>query len=270
MLSNTYDMLGLLRDNIGEKITAQWEDYQLLRKLNASYRSVLRSVSKSMGQWLVVSTSITAVNSVLTLPSDCAKPIYLEDEDGYPVNWLNSVAQRSLDRGQISEVYSLRNTLEINTSGNNKTFTLWYQLRAPELHAGQCFAGGTGTITLEGDKYSRVQDDYYNNYEIDIISGSYPGRYTITDFVGSTRVASLNSTDTFDLELYGIVPVIPEECINLVVLEATYYALLKPSSIVDDKLKDHYFNLLKMEKKSVDDWLAERVIENTGVSIREY
>jgi hypothetical protein len=278
MITNAYDMLDLLRDNVGEAVAAQWSDLNLLRRLNLAYASVVRMVSESSGQWLVKSTSLTAVDSVLTLPFDCAKPIYIEDSDGNPVSWLNSVAQRSMSRQAASglstfqgtEAYPLKNTIEVNTSGNTGTFTLWYQQRYIELHAGTAAAGGVASLTLQASRRADKRNDYYNGAEIEVISGNSPGRYTISDFVGSTRVLTLATTSTFSTDNYGIVPITPPECNNLIVLEATLLALAKPSSTLSENVLQLYINLEKLERKEVKAWLESRIIENTGVTIGEY
>lgn len=278
MITNAYDMLALLRDNVGEAAPAQWSNLNLLRRLNLAYDAVARFVSEVSGQWLVKSKSLTAVSSVLTLPDDCAKPVYLENSDGYPVNWLNSVAQRSVSRGiganvgieTYSEAYPLKDTIEINTSGGSGTYTLWYQQKIYELHTGTAAAGGVGVLTLEASLRADKRNDYYNGAVIEVVSGTVPGRYTITDFVGSTRVLTINTTSTFSTDSYGIVPITPSECNNLIILYATLLAIAKPSSLLDKEILQFYNGLYREEKKQVKEWLETRIIENTGVTTGEW
>lgn len=356
MLSNAYDMLALLRDNVGEVAAAQWTDANLLRRLNVAYYNVTRMVSKTAGQWLVKSASLTAVASVLTLPDDCSKLVYVEDSSGNPVNWLGSVAQRSVSRraaavqGFVSynEVYPLKNTIEINSTSDTGTYNVWYQQRAIELHAGTASAGGVSLLTLQPDRNADVRNDYYNGATIDVVSGDNSGRYTITDYVGSTRVATLYpsstpvqieglskaaacvvtwvghgltagsvifagitqaqwtalngtrvitvlSADTFSVPInssaftldyvpgtdvgtvafatfaasdsYGIVPITPPECNDLIVISASLMALCKPSSTTDEKVLQLYVLLEQRTRAEVKEWLNTRVIENQGVTI---
>lgn len=278
MITNAYDMLDLLRDNIGETTAAQWSNKNLLRRLNLAYDSVSKFVNESSGQWLVKSKSLTASNSVLTLPDDCAKPIYLEDSSGYAVNWLNSVAQRrvskavgvNIDLIHVIEAYPLKDTIELNVSSESGTYTLWYQQRIYELHAGTAAAGGAGSLTLEASLRADKRNDYYNGAKIEVISGTVPGRYDITDFIGSTRVLTIDTTNTFSTDNYGIVPITPPECNNLILLYATLLSLAKPSSSMDKEILNLYTGLYKEEKKQVKEWLESRIIENAGVTIGEW
>ena len=67
-----------------------------------------------------------------------------------------------------------------------------YKALPPRLHSNYAQAGGVATITLEVSADPR--DDYYNGSRIMIISG--PGAEemkTITDYVGSTKVATVDA-----------------------------------------------------------------------------
>lgn len=278
MLTNAYDMLELLRDFVGEATAAQWSNLNLLRRLNMAYEDVARLVSKSKGQWLVKSKALTAVNSILTLPDDCAKPLYLEDGNGNPVYWLGSVGQRSVSRagetylGNIvyKEAYPLANSLELNSSSDGSTYTLWYQQRIYELHAGAAAAGGAGVLTLAAGLRADKRNDYYNGAYVEITSGTVPGRYLVTDFVGSTRVLTLDTTSSPSTDNYGIIPITPPECNNLIVLGATLLALAKPSSTLDENILKVLLDRERRERKEITEWLESRIIENTGIAIGDY
>jgi hypothetical protein len=187
---------------------------------------------------------------------------------------LNSVGQRSISRqsnigGLINyaEAYPLMNSIEINTAFTGGTYKLWYQKRPIELHAGTATAGGVSNLTLQADRGADVRDDYYNGASIDIVGGSVSGRYLISDYVGSTRVITLSTTATFSTYTYGIIPITPPECNNLIILEATLLALAKPSSVLDKEILQLYVALHKAEQKEISQWLETRLIENTGVTI---
>ena len=87
---NAKDQLDLLRDYIGEASASHWSDLNLLRRLNVAQRKIAVNVAMTPGNWLVTSASVTPSDSVITLPSDCGKPIYLEETtSGQPLTWLH-------------------------------------------------------------------------------------------------------------------------------------------------------------------------------------
>ena len=67
-----------------------------------------------------------------------------------------------------------------------------YAALPPKLQSGNAVAGAASTITLNSDADPR--DDYYVGAKIFIISGTSAGDIrTITDYVGSTRVATVDA-----------------------------------------------------------------------------
>ena len=161
----------------------------------------------------------------------------------------------------------MKNTVEINASNDSGTYTVWYQQRAVELHAGAAAAGGATSLTLQADRNADVRDDYYNGALIHVVSGSAIGEYTISDYVGSTRVCTLDSGSFAASDDYGIVPITPPECNDLIVISATLMALSKPSSTMDEKILQMYVLMEQRARQEVKEWLAERIIENRGVTI---
>lgn len=70
-----------------------------------------------------------------------------------------------------------------------------YKALPPQLRCATAAAGGASTITL--DSGADVRDDYYNGAKILIYSGTGAGQIrTITDYVGSTKVATVAAWDT--------------------------------------------------------------------------
>jgi len=277
MLTNAYDMVELLRSNIGESSPANWTKVNTLRMLNQAYTELIRRFSMSAGQWLVKSKSVTCTDSVIAFPDDCMKPVYLEDSDNSPVGWLNSIGQRRVSRtfgvgtdiNRLREAYILRNSIEINEDSLTETMTLWYQQKPYELHAGTASASAAGSLTLEDSLAHSVRDDHYNGAEIEVISGSNPGVYTVTDYVGSTRVLTLTPTDDPGTSNYGIIPITPSECNDYIVLRATILAMSKPGANMDEKVFTMFVNDFKLVRNDLAAWIDTRVIENQGMSIGE-
>ena len=280
MISTAYDMLQLLRDNIGETTASHWSDLNLLRRLNQAYYETARLISMSPGQWLVKSTTVTPVSSVITLPDDCSKPVYLETSDGQPINWLNSVGQRRVSRSfgaglhsdSVREAYPLLNTVEVNEDGFGETCVLWYQKRIVELQAGTASAGDTASLTFQASMRAKQLADYYNETKIEVVDGTAPGTevglYTISDY-SSAGVCTLDG-GTFDTTaVYGTIPITPEECNDYMILRATILGMSKPSANLDEKVFQMFASDFRDAKRDLNAWIENRIIENTGVTIGE-
>jgi len=273
---NAVEMLELLRDNINEAVESHWSDVNLVRRLNMAQREIALLVAMSPGQWLIKSASVTPSDSVITLPADCSKPIYMEETDsGSPVHWLQKVAYRrvsrpvgtSLDVGSL-EAYPLLSTLEINKDSYSTACTLWYQIRVPDLQTGTATTGSAATKLYFPDNLNTKRvDDYYNNVEVEITDGTLAGTIdTITDYVASTRLATITGTVSTD-SVFGTISRLPEETHMLIVLDATVLAMMKPSASIDKNVIKFYVDRVKDARAEVDAWLASRIPESNGTMI---
>ena len=268
---NAYRMLEDLRDNCGEATAAHWDDAELLRKLNAAQRRIFFKVSMVPGDWLVKSATLTPSASLITLPGDCAKPVYLEEvSSGRPININSNIRNRRVARpigttlyGGHIEAYLLKDYIEINMDSYTESCELWYQQRVVDLHAGTAGASsGAAALHLAAANEPNVNDDYYNNQTVEIVSGTgSPDTDTITDYDGGTQVAVV--TGTFDnTSVYGTVSILPEECHDLIVLLATKIALAKPSSAIDPKYFMFFQQEYRYAEKDFREWIATR-LENS-------
>jgi hypothetical protein len=264
---NTYEMFKLLRDMIAEDTAAHWSDDDLVRRLIHAQRKVALLVSQYPGQWLVKSASVTPSASVITLPTDCAKPMYLEEtSSGQPLTFLEGAFSRrvsraigtSLDTG-LTEVYPLRNTIEVNVADYSTACTLWYLMRVPDLIYGTAAAGGAASLTFPDSTYVRRENDYYNGVVIEAMegTGAGSGEDTITDFVGSTRVATV--TGTYDSDtVFGSISMLPEEAHSLILAEAVLSSMNKPSASIDEKIIAYYRDERNRERKELEEFLETR------------
>ena len=147
---DTYTMLQLGRDFVAEVSASHWSDINFIHRLSVAQRKVAVLVQNYPGAWLLKSANLTPVASVITLPSDCAKPVYLEEtSSGQPLAWLENVKARRVSRtvgaslgGWVGapEVYPLLGTLEVNQDSYTTEVTLWYDVRVPDLMAGMASA----------------------------------------------------------------------------------------------------------------------------------
>lgn len=264
---NAYDMLQAVRDNVNESTSGVWADSDILTMINAAQRKYAMRLSMQPGNWLVSSVSVAPVSSVITLPSDCAKPLYLEEtSSGSPLFFKTALQDRrasrtygslpSWDIGSL-EAYPQMDAVVVNTSGYATACTLWYQVRVPDLHTGTAAGGGATYIRFQSG--AKPLDDYYNNCLIEVVSGTGSHSIdTITDFAKTNLQATV--TGTYDNDsVYGTISKLPEECHYLIVLDATCVALAKPSAMVDPKAYEAFRAEKREHYTMFSDWASSRI-----------
>lgn len=276
---NALEQLWLVRDLINEATAAHWSDVNLVKRLNVAQRKVALKVSMTPGQWLVTSASVTPSSSVITLPADCSKPLYLEETtSGAPITWLNSLSYRRVSRAVgttlasgVAEAYLLMNTIEVNESSFSTACTLWYQRRVPDLHAGDASAAAASSITLANDSNRVYLASYYvgvtlEQYNAAVATATYVAfRSAIT---ASTAAGACTVTGTpTNAYGYGTISILPEETHQLMCYMAAVDAVSKPGSTIDEKAKEALVSDMIDLKKDVYAWLETRIPEHYGVTI---
>ncbi len=277
---NTYFMLELLRDQIAEAVAAHWDDDKLVGRLNLAQRKVAVLVQNYPGAWLLNSADLTPVDSVIALPSDCAKPVYMEEKSsGKPIAWLENVKARRVSRRigasldwwtGAPEAYPLLGTLEVNESGYATEVTLWYDIRVPDLMAGTASAGAATSLTFPDESPVKHVDDYYNGVAIEVESGTGAGTVgdSISDYDGATRVCTVSGTyDT--TSVFGTISRLPEESHPLILAEATVLAIAKPSSNIDKEVFQYYVNERRDVKRDLKEWLETRIKSHRRIEVTE-
>lgn len=276
---DTYTMLQLGRDFIGEATPSHWSDINFIHRLNISQRKVAVLVQSYPGAWLLKSADLTPVSSVITLPSDCAKPVYLEEKSsGQPLAWLENVKARRVSRtvgasgfwDGAPEVYPLLATLEVNQASYGTEVTLWYDVRVPDLIAGTASAGAATSLTFPVNSNVKHVDDYYNG--VGILADSSTGAGTvgdiITDYTGADGKCVVSGTYAATT-VFGTISRLPEECHHLILLEATLLALAKPSSNIDKEIFQYYTNQCRDARRDLKEWLETRIKGHGRVTITE-
>ena len=267
---NAYYMMLDTRDNIGEDVASHWGNNDVLRKLNAAQRKVGSLFMLTPGDWLIKSTTLTPVASVITLPSDCAKPVYMEETtSGYPITLKGNIRDRALTRiagavvyeGSV-EAYMLKDTIVVNQDGYTTGVTLWYQQRIPDLHSGKAAAGSASTLQFELANEPKRVDDYYNNVTLEVVDGTGTGIIsTISDYTGSTYTATITGTPAA-ADNYGTVSELPEESHDLIVLEASLMLLAKPSSSLEPVIFKYMLERVTKARTDLEEWISTRVSDH--------
>lgn len=281
---NAYEMLELLRDNIGEKSEAHWSDKLLLRRLNAEQREVSRLVLDSPGDWLLKkSDAITPSSSLITLPSDCVRPAYIEEvSSGRNIPIRGTVRERRVGRqpgtslsAGVIEAYFKGAYLEVNSDSYGEQVYVWYQPRIPDLHAGECGNGtGATAIVFEGQNWPNGQNDYYNGSLVEVRDNQnhvLNVRQEITDYVGATFTATIAGSAATPAvnDFYGTISLLPEELHMWIVLRATVRALAKPSSTFEKELFSFWRAEMGKAKEEAEEFLATRISGSTYTRIVE-
>lgn len=267
---NAYYMLIDIRDNIVESSAKHWGDNDILRKINLSHRTRVMETHEATGDWLVNSATLTPSNSEITLPHDCAKPIYMEHATGkWKIPFDQTVRERAYTRignfdlsDNYVTAYPVKNKIVINQDSFTDQVKLWYLQRIPNLICGTADTGSTGTsLVLPLSMEPSLVDDYYNDQviEINLDGAAAPTQTIVSDYVGATRTVTVAAGAlTADISTFGTVSDLPQEAVDLVLLEATIKCLSKPGSRLDAKYFGFYHQLYMDARRSWTNWIATR------------
>jgi len=285
-MANAYEHIETIRDYIGEGTAKHWTDRELLRRLNTVQRRLAVAVAKAPGDWLVKSKSVTPSSSEITLPSDCSKPVYLEETaTGNVISFSTRVMDRRVSRltgtslwSGTLEAYFVKGKIVVNQDSYGEACTLWYQERVPDLHVGTASAGAATSITLSahdgagvssGGFGAKVVADYYNGAGIEVVSGTGAGTVdTITDYT-TARVATVSGTYDSD-SVYGTISKLPEECHNLMEVEAALMAMSKPSSVLDPQIFQFIRDRWREYRNEFQEWITTQHADSHRVRITEF
>jgi len=250
-----------------------------MRKLNAANLEIGFLVSQTTGDWLMKSADLTPVASVITLPSDCAKPVYMEEKStGREIPFEGTVRERRVDRVSPTSIYGnqvcaymVGDTIEVNQDSYTEEVTLWYERRLIDLSAGTIGTGAASSLQFDAENEPNGSDDYYNGVTVECMDATTKVVEivsTISDYTGSTYTATVVGTPVSS-DFYGTVPQIPREGHALIVLKATLAVIAKPSSAFDPKVFDNFEKIVRRSEKAFEDWIATRVKNSQGVRTTE-
>lgn len=278
---NAYYMLTDVRDNLVESTAKHWGDNDVLRKLNMSHRARVMELHQATGDWLLKNATITPSSSEVTLPTDCAKPVYMEHASGeWEIPFDQTVRERAMSKiygTQLSDnyitAYMSKGKIIINADSYTDNVKLWYLERIPDLICGTADTGSTGTsLIVPLAMEPSFVDDYYNNQniEINLDGATATSRTTVSDYVASTRAITVAAGAlTASTSTFGTVSDLPSEAIDLIILEATLKCLSKPGSRLSAQYFEFFRELHKDARKAWDSWISTRVSGTERIRISE-
>jgi hypothetical protein len=180
-------------------------DY-ILNKINNAQRYIYNFIYNRQPAIFFTTTTISGVNSVYTLPWDFGVLEEFRDENGCKVNKMEPWQMKKTSSTGYDYFYRRQgNTLVLDKAGVTTGYTLAYYTKPRDITMGTC-ASGSATVFTFGTEAKKI-NDYYNNLTLENITQDYTD--TITDYVGSTRIATVTTTPNVN-DYYGIVSELPE------------------------------------------------------------
>lgn len=234
---NCYAIIGDVRRDINEYSEAyvQGEDVGkftndlITQKINLSQHFIFNLLFKRKPHLYLEETTLTAVNSVFTLPANFAQLVWFKDDNGVPVKEIG-VRDKTPSGKSFLHYYRKGNTLVLEKAGSTKTYTLFYKWKPRKIFAGKATAGAATSITLPTTASKLA--DFYNDMIIENITKDWVD--TITDY-STARVATITETAAQD-DYFGLVPELPEEFHHLLAPRASM--LIRASSPLAQKKVD--------------------------------
>ena len=210
----------------GEDIVGAFNNDFILKQINLVIRELHALIAKRRPSEFLKEESLTAVDSVLTLPSDFGKLVLFRDPFGKKVYSINQDERRFTENTGSERLYYMKgSTLVLDKAGISDTYSLIYKSKPRDIHHGKTSAGGTNSMTLDADRAVKIAD-YYNGMILEDVTGD--AAYTITDYTAA-RVATISGTGSTG-NLYGLVPEIPEWAHVLIAPKAVIYCKNHPKS----------------------------------------
>lgn len=255
---NAYTLMEEVRDGVNEygsgyvqgtDTTGIFRNNHLLNCINRAQRFIYAILMNYIPGEFLESTTLTGVNSVYTLPWNFGTLVEFKDEKGRKVFKSTVRDLPTTDGvGTDSAYYRKGNTLVLNKSGVTETYTLWYFKKPRDLLYGQ---GGTNcaatalhmSVTSPATVNGKYIDDYYNGMTVENITQDLVE--TITDYVASTKIATVTSTPATD-DWYGLVPEVPE----------IFHHLIAPRAIMIVKA-EHPISPVKPSQAEMEQWRNE-------------
>ena len=234
---NCYNIIGDVRRDINEYSEAyvqgadvgKFTNGLITQKINLSQHLIFNLLYTRKPHFYLEEISLTAVDSVFTLPSNFAQLVWFKDDNGIPVK---EISVKDITPYGMSEIHYYRkgNTLVLEKSGSTKTYTLYYKWRPRNIFSGKATAGDTESITLPATASKLA--DFYNGMKIENITQDWVDE--ITDY-STARVATIAETAAQD-DYFGLVSELPEDFHHLLAPRASM--LIRASSPLAQKKVD--------------------------------
>lgn len=244
ILSNVRDYSGLNNDDVGDPLLQMY--------INTGYKNVCQVLYPLFRQHLIKTRDILAQSGLnVTMPSDALTLLNVWREktaaaDDYKIGQEVDIEQKGnigrinypldaeyplyINEGRTLVVYPTMTTLDVRVQ---------YRKRMVDLLFGKVALVDSVSITL--NRFALPEDDLYNDYYLhlyDLVANDYVynGAYLISDYVGSTKIATVSPSCSLSGSTYfALEPILPSEYHNLIV-DAAIIELEKSTSLQRRKL----------------------------------
>lgn len=210
----------------GTDTTGAFDNDDIVNKINDAQRFLFDLLVNVDPQFFFKKTTLTPVNSVITLPSDFYRIRRLEDADGLKIFRRGLDHKRTSDRaGTQYRYYWQGGNIYVDYDGYTDPTTLYYVFRPLDLTQGLTSAGGALSATLAST--AKAIADYYNTVVIENVTDAWVD--TISDY-SAARVATVAQTWAAS-KYYGTVSQLPEAFHPFIARKAIILMKQQPQSL---------------------------------------
>lgn len=223
---NCFELVGSVRQAVGEYSAAKvrgedtlggYDNTYIVKKINLAIRELYALIARRAPDLFIEETSLTAVNSIFTLPWDFGRLISFKNENGIRVTKIGERERRLVNADGSDMAYRrVGQTLVLDKAGVGKTYTLVYMRKPRNIHHGLVKAGASQSITFCA-KAPKIAD-YFNGMVVENETSDWVD--TISDYTAD-RVATIGAETPVKNDAYGLVPEIPDWSHHLIGPRAT-------------------------------------------------
>lgn len=206
-MRDAFDIETYLEYLLHDSLAGMWDASKKLAAINASYNQVNNRIIEAHENWFYTEDTLTAGTATwertpydMPAPLTIAKILLVTDTNGRqldPINVVNREYGWPQNLNWPDGYWIGHDKLHVNADGYTEDLRLYYIRRPCTLITGTAAAGADTTLTMAAAPPPVPVDDYYNGITMYLRGGTGAGESAaISDYVGSTRVATVNFTST--------------------------------------------------------------------------
>lgn len=237
---DTFEIQSTVRNISGLKTEANIGTPELMRYINLGANAVSQLLYPLFREYLIKTIDLDdQTGQLVFVPGDAHKiinvyrdgklctPVAVEDKgligknDSYPVDEDYPLY---VNEGRNLSIYPILSTTDVQIQFRKRITSLIY---------------GFGEVTASGlvlGRDAKVQDDIYKDYDVALYTEDPGGPVTIegihriTEYVGSTKTATISPAASEGDFKYALIPIVPEELHNFIV-DAAIVELIRARQI---------------------------------------
>ncbi|MHA2068046.1 MAG: hypothetical protein ACXABY_27105 [Candidatus Thorarchaeota archaeon] len=282
-MRDAFDIETYLEYLLHDSQAAMWDASKKMAAINASYDQINNRIMEAHENWFYTEATLSAGTAAwertpfdMPAPKTIAKILLLTDTEGRPIEPINLaardytypiVANRNLQTGY----WIGHDKLYLNADSWTADLRLYYIRRPPTLITGTAAAGADTTLTMAATPPPVPVDDYYNGVTMWLRGGTGNGESaSITDFVGSTRVATVDFATTPSTDsVYATESELPYGHNEIVAMGAAIRALM--FDVAQENKLNQFKDWYKKLEFDLMDYVENRQLQVArSVHIRNY